>query len=107
VNAWLVHHIYMPLLNRGYSQNTASFFVFFVSGFFHELVLSVPFRSVKLLAFSAMMLQLPLSYLTRKYTKGKILGNILFWASFMFGQSNCILLYWYDFVYSKQVAVIQ
>lgn len=75
----------------------ASFFVFFVSAFFHEFVVSVPFQTVKLWSFTAMIVQVPLSYLTRKYTKGKVYGNILFWASFMFGQSNCILMYYYAY----------
>ncbi|KAL9651341.1 hypothetical protein ABK040_001293 [Willaertia magna] len=95
VHKWLVLHVYLPLVNHGFSASFSSFVVFFVSALFHELVVSVPFRNIKLWAFFAMVIQMPMIYVTKKYFKGKQMGNVIFWASFMFGQSNCILLYYF------------
>jgi diacylglycerol O-acyltransferase-1 len=101
VHKWLVLHVYLPLVKRGYSQSIASFWVFFISAVFHEVVVSIPFNTLKLWAFTAMMAQMPICLLTKKYTKGKQVGNVLFWGSFMFGQANCIMMYYYDFYHAK------
>jgi diacylglycerol O-acyltransferase-1 len=101
VHKWMVIHVYLPLVKRGYSQSVASFWVFFVSAVFHELVVSVPFTTIKLWAFLAMMAQMPICLVTKKYTKGKQVGNVIFWGSFMFGQANCIMMYYYDFYQAK------
>eukprot|EP01027_Heterolobosea_sp_BB2_P007061 GEZU01010562.1.p2 GENE.GEZU01010562.1~~GEZU01010562.1.p2 ORF type:complete len:144 (+),score=27.26 GEZU01010562.1:26-433(+) len=97
VHRWMLRHVYTPLVSRGYSRNKASFWVFFVSAIFHEFIISVPFRNLKLLAFWGMMAQMPLSFLTRQYTKGKPLGNVIFWLSIMFGHTNCVLIYYRDY----------
>ncbi|KAG2382012.1 hypothetical protein C9374_005804 [Naegleria lovaniensis] len=96
VHKWLVLHIYLPLVNNGFSPSIASFCVFFVSAVFHELIISIPFHTVKAWAFSAMMVQMPLCFLTKKYCKGSQIGNALFWCSFMIGHSNCVLALYYD-----------
>lgn len=97
VHKWMVAHVYLPLTHRGWSTSVASFMVFFISAIGHEVIISIPFHTMKTWAFTAMMAQMPLCYWTRAYTKGHVAGNILFWASFMFGQSNCILMYYKDF----------
>jgi diacylglycerol O-acyltransferase-1 len=97
VHKWLVLHVYLPIINFGWSTSFASFMVFFISAIGHEVIISVPFHSFKTWAFWAMMSQMPLCYWTRIYTKGHVAGNVLFWASFMFGQANCILMYYKDF----------
>ncbi|KAL0489204.1 diacylglycerol O-acyltransferase [Acrasis kona] len=97
VHKWCVVHVYAPLIKRGYGQSFASFCVFFVSAVFHEVAVSVPFNTIKIWAFTAMMAQMPICLITKKYTKGKQFGNVIFWGSFMFGQANCILMYYYDF----------
>ena len=95
VHKWCVLHIYLPLVNNGFSPSIASFSVFFVSAIFHELIISIPFHTIKAWAFTAMMVQMPLSFLTKKYCKGSQLGNIIFWSSFMFGQSNVVISFYY------------
>lgn len=97
---WLVKMIYLPLTNRGFSRALGAFMVFFVSALLHELVISLPFRQFKLYAFGAMMVQWPLCFITDRYTRGKTIGNLLFWASFMFGQSQALLFYYSDFVWT-------
>jgi len=96
VHKWCVLHVYLPLVNNGFSASFASFAVFFVSAVFHELIVSIPFQTVKAWAFTAMMVQMPMSFLTKKFFKGKQIGNVVFWASFMFGQSNCVLMYYFS-----------
>jgi hypothetical protein len=48
-------HLYVPLVEMGYSRTTASVAVFFVSAFFHEYLVSVPLRTFKTWAFMGMM----------------------------------------------------
>jgi hypothetical protein len=85
VHKWLVLHIYLPLTELKISPIISSFMVFFISAIFHELIISVPFHTVKLWSFFGMMAQMPMCYFTKKYTTGTRIGNIIFWMSFMFG----------------------
>jgi hypothetical protein len=48
-------HLYIPLVEMGYSRTAASVAVFFVSAFFHEYLVSVPLRTFKTWAFMGMM----------------------------------------------------
>ena len=96
VHKWMVLHIYLPLVNNGVSASIASFCVFFVSAIFHELIISVPFHKVYGLAFMAMMVQMPLSFVTKKYLRGKQIGNVVFWMSFMIGHSNTLIFIYND-----------
>mmetsp|Transcript_25371 Transcript_25371/g.63622 ORF Transcript_25371/g.63622 Transcript_25371/m.63622 type:complete len:465 (+) Transcript_25371:81-1475(+) len=96
VHQWLVQHVYIPARRRGYSKSTCYLLVFFVSAVFHELILAVPFRSVKFAAFFAMMGQIPLINLTDRYLKDhKTLGNVVFWISIVLGQPACVIMYYY------------
>mmetsp|Transcript_45251 Transcript_45251/g.141842 ORF Transcript_45251/g.141842 Transcript_45251/m.141842 type:complete len:809 (-) Transcript_45251:73-2499(-) len=108
VHHWLVRHCYFPCLRLGMSKDLAIFFVFFVSAFFHEFLVSVPFKNIRAWAFLAMMGQIPLVALSKTIAKflgenNKAVGNIMFWVSFcILGQPLAVLLYYYDF--TKQVS---
>eukprot|EP00033_Pygsuia_biforma_P001812 GCRY01002025.1.p1 GENE.GCRY01002025.1~~GCRY01002025.1.p1 ORF type:complete len:399 (-),score=23.49 GCRY01002025.1:227-1423(-) len=99
VHCFLKQHIYQPLQHSGCSRMMSSVLVFFVSACFHELVISVACRTFQLYAFSALMMQIPMTYLTARFTRGKQIGNIIFWLSFLFGQPYAVVMY-YD-VYLK------
>jgi diacylglycerol O-acyltransferase 1 len=60
VHKWMVIHVYIPLLEKGFNPAFSSFMVFFVSAIGHEVIISIPFRTWKFWAFSAMMAQMPL-----------------------------------------------
>ena len=107
VHQWLVSHIYLPMIDMKYTQNVASFMVFFVSALFHELIICVPFRQVQLMAFMAMMIQLPFCIVTRKYTRGKAIGNFIFWLSFAMGQANLCLVYYHKFTRAERLLAAQ
>ena len=96
VHKWCVLHVYLPLVNNGCSASVASFCVFFVSAVFHELIISVPFHKVYGMAFLAMMIQMPLCFITKKYLRGKQIGNVVFWMSFMIGHSNTLIYIYND-----------
>lgn len=40
VHRWCVRHLYIPVVDMGYSKKAASIIVFFVSAFFHEYLVS-------------------------------------------------------------------
>lgn len=48
-------HLYIPVVEMGYSKTTASVTVFFISAFFHEYLVSVPLKTFKIWAFMGMM----------------------------------------------------
>ncbi|KAF5277673.1 hypothetical protein FQA39_LY18442 [Lamprigera yunnana] len=100
VHRWAVRHIYVPVVGMGYSRLTASVFVFFISAFFHEYMVSVPLKTFKIWAFMGMMGQIPLSYLSRYMEKnfGPRMGNVVVWASIIMGQPLCIMMYYHDYV---------
>jgi diacylglycerol O-acyltransferase 1 len=96
VHAWMVRHVYLPLVNNGFSKFFASVSIFFISGVFHEMIVSIPFGTVKLWAFFGLMGQVPLAILTRKFLRNKHIGNVVFWASILLGQPFIILMYYRD-----------
>lgn len=97
VHNWLVKHIFLPILNSGYTKSSAVVATFFVSAVFHELLVSIPCHTMRLWAFFGMMAQLPLVHLTAAIDhrlKGSQIGNVIFWISFcIVGQPLCVLLY--------------
>jgi len=96
VHSWMVAHVYIPLhVQRKWSKESASFLIFILSAIFHELIVSIPFRNFKLLAFGGMMAQVPLIELT-KCLKGTQTGNVIFWLVIMLGQPMIVLLYFRD-----------
>lgn len=100
VHRWCVRHLYVPVVELGYSKLTASSIVFFLSAFFHEYLVSVPLRTFKIWAFMGMMGQIPLSVIAKYVEKnyGPRLGNVVVWASIILGQPLCIMMYYHDHV---------
>lgn len=45
VHRWCVRHVYIPVVDLGYSRTAASLIVFFISAFFHEYLVSEPFSN--------------------------------------------------------------
>uniref|UniRef100_A0A2M4A5P5 O-acyltransferase n=1 Tax=Anopheles triannulatus TaxID=58253 RepID=A0A2M4A5P5_9DIPT len=100
VHKWCVRHLYIPVVELGYSKLSASVIVFFFSAFFHEYLVSVPLKTFKVWAFTGMMAQIPLS-IVAKYMEtsyGPRWGNMLVWASIILGQPLCIMMYYHDYV---------
>ncbi|XP_011137917.1 diacylglycerol O-acyltransferase 1 [Harpegnathos saltator] len=100
VHRWAVRHLYIPIVEMGYSKTTASVTVFFISAFFHEYLVSVPLKTFKIWAFMGMMGQIPLSVLSKMAERylGARYGNIVVWASLIIGQPLCIMMYYHDYV---------
>jgi diacylglycerol O-acyltransferase-1 len=100
VHNFLKTQVFVPLVYRsGVSKTSAMLFVFFVSAVAHEVVVSVPLRSLDLFSmhsFGGMMAQVPLVLITKRMPPW--LGNSVFWASIMLGQPCGVLLYYRDFV---------
>jgi diacylglycerol O-acyltransferase-1 len=94
-------HVYSPLRGRGWSHVMASFWVFTLSGFLHELAIGVPTHNILGVAFFGMLLQLPMIILTGWFSKsktpsGKVIGNCIFWLSFVIvGQPVAAVTYFY------------
>ncbi|XP_058802652.1 diacylglycerol O-acyltransferase 1 isoform X1 [Phymastichus coffea] len=100
VHRWAVRHLYIPVVEMGYSKTVASVTVFFISAFFHEYLVSVPLKTFKIWAFMGMMGQIPLSVLSKHVERnwGARWGNIVVWASLIIGQPLCIMMYYHDYV---------
>ncbi|KAK6632050.1 hypothetical protein RUM44_007080 [Polyplax serrata] len=102
VHKWAVRHLYIPLVELGYSKNFAALAVFFLSAFFHEYLVSVPLKTFKHWAFLGMMWQIPMShfskYMERRF--GPRCGNCIVWAGLILGQPLCIMMYYHDYVIS-------
>ncbi|XP_034244608.1 diacylglycerol O-acyltransferase 1 [Thrips palmi] len=100
VHRWAVRHLFIPLIEAGYTRVTATIAVFFISAFFHEFLVSVPLRTFKTWAFMGMMGQVPLSLISRWVEKrlGPRWGNMTVWASLILGQPLCIMMYYHDYV---------
>ncbi|KAI0128897.1 diacylglycerol O-acyltransferase [Xylariales sp. AK1849] len=102
VYQFMKRHVYSPMMGRGYGQTYSSLAVFFVSAILHELAVGVPTHNILGVAFAGMFLQLPLIMVTQNIqkwvtgSKGKLLGNCVFWISFtIFGQPFAALMYFY------------
>ncbi|XP_055594217.1 diacylglycerol O-acyltransferase 1 [Uranotaenia lowii] len=100
VHKWCVRHLYIPVVDLGYSKMAASVIVFFISAFFHEYLVSVPLKTFKIWAFMGMMAQIPLSYVSKFMESyyGPRWGNMVVWASIILGQPLAIMMYYHDYV---------
>ncbi|XP_016942857.2 diacylglycerol O-acyltransferase 1 [Drosophila suzukii] len=100
VHRWCVRHLYIPVVQMGYSSRQASTIVFLFSAIFHEYLVSVPLQTYKIWAFMGMMGQIPLSAISKSIEKklGPRMGNIIVWASIILGQPLCIMCYYHDYV---------
>lgn len=76
-------HIFVPLIGRGWSSQSASVIVFTFSAILHELLVGVPTHNIIGVAFAGMMFQIPLIAITVPLEKmrgqGSIIGNAIFW----------------------------
>jgi len=91
VHAFMLVHVYTPVLNRGHSKWTAYLACFFVSAVFHELVVAVPFQLIKMWSFLGIMAQIPLIMVSAGL-RGNQMGNIIFWFSIVLGQPFLVLM---------------
>lgn len=100
VHKWCVRHLYIPVVDLGYTKVAASTIVFFFSAFFHEYLVSVPLKTFKIWAFMGMMAQIPLSFVSKFMEKqyGPRWGNMVVWASIILGQPLAIMMYYHDYV---------
>lgn len=100
VHFWFIRHVYNPLQQKGYSKLSANMIVFFISAVLHEYAVSVPLKLVTWWAFLAMLSQIPVMVIQKKF--GKILmitnselGNVSFWVFFCFvGQPIVVFIYY-------------
>ncbi|KAF1961679.1 hypothetical protein CC80DRAFT_196117 [Byssothecium circinans] len=101
VTNFMRRHVYSPLIGRGWSPWAAQLIVFLLSGFLHELCVGIPTHNVIGVAFTGMMVQIPLILITDviqkvKGIRGKVAGNMIFWVSFcIVGQPLAALLYFF------------
>jgi diacylglycerol O-acyltransferase-1 len=100
VHKWIIRHIYFPCIRKGFSRGVAILISFLVSAVFHEICIAVPCHIFKFWAFSGIMFQIPLVFLTRYLHatfKHVMVGNMIFWFFFsIVGQPMCVLLYYHD-----------
>lgn len=101
VTNFMKRHIYAPMVNRGVNSTVAQIVTFLFSGFLHELMVGVPTHNLLFVAFSGMVLQLPLIFLTDPFAKmkghnAKLAGNLIFWLTFcVFGQPLAAIAYFF------------
>lgn len=98
VHLWLKRHVYMPLKSKGYSNSTAQFIIFLISAVAHEVLVAIPTKVFQSWAFTAMIMQIPLIYLSKRLKLNRpqsSAGNFMFWLCFcILGQPMVILLYY-------------
>ncbi|AQK82564.1 linoleic acid1 [Zea mays] len=84
---------------RMWNMGVAILISFLVSAVFHEICIAVPCHIFKFWAFSGIMFQIPLVFLTRYLHatfKHVMVGNMIFWFFSIVGQPMCVLLYYHD-----------
>ncbi|KAI9293091.1 hypothetical protein K502DRAFT_294346, partial [Neoconidiobolus thromboides FSU 785] len=101
VHNWMKRHVYVPVVNAGYSQLVAVAVSFFFSAVFHELLFGVSVHSIQGFAFWGMLGQIPLIIITDLIVKYRgpttSAGNVVFWLAFcIIGQPLLVVLYYYD-----------
>lgn len=60
IHNWLVRHVYFPLIRRGFSESLSRLLTFTVSAIFHEYIIIGVFRTVNMIGFGAMIVNIPL-----------------------------------------------
>jgi hypothetical protein len=85
-------------------SSAVNLIAFLISAALHEVIVSVPFRNIKMWAFLGMIIQVPMVLLTRRLfpNKGSDWGNAIFWCSILLGQPLLVLTYFYQ--YSVEMA---
>lgn len=103
VYQYMKRHVFTPLIGRGWSPWSASVAVFTLSAVLHELLVGIPTHNIIGVAAAGMWFQLPLIKMTAwcerggmKGHYGRIVGNCIFWVSFVLvGQPLAALLYFF------------
>ncbi|CAF0732171.1 unnamed protein product [Didymodactylos carnosus] len=104
VHTWCKRHIYKPLIkDYGLSKAMASFFVFLISAFFHEYLISVPLRMFRIWSFIAILVQVPMAFIVKYMNREARYGNIAVWISLILLQPIAIILYLQDYYYKDYV----
>ncbi|XP_007954262.1 diacylglycerol O-acyltransferase 1 [Orycteropus afer afer] len=96
VHKWCIRHFYKPMLRCGVSKWVARTGVFLASAFFHEYLVSIPLRMFRLWAFTGMMVQIPLAWVTSRFFLGNY-GNAVVWLTLIIGQPVAVLMYVHDY----------
>lgn len=103
VHRWARRHLYIPMLKSGYSSLQAQVAVFLLSAFFHEFLVSVPLRLFRFWAFLAMLAQVPLHLIVKRFLGDyPNYGNMVVWLSIILGQPLAILTYVHDYYITHQ-----
>jgi len=95
IHNWLVRHVYYPLVRRGVPSSLARFLTFFISAVYHEYCFVGIFRIVNGVAFTFMIINVPLMQIQAalKHTVSRTNNNILFWLFYtILGQPFAVLL---------------
>ncbi|KAI9475774.1 MAG: MBOAT, membrane-bound O-acyltransferase family-domain-containing protein [Benjaminiella poitrasii] len=96
VHHWLLRHVYAESMQSyKLSKPNATFITFLLSSLFHELVLVIVTRKIRLYMFGIQMLQLPMIVIGRMplFRKRFWLGNTFFWLCMLFGPPLLGILY--------------
>ncbi|XP_006879479.1 PREDICTED: diacylglycerol O-acyltransferase 1 [Elephantulus edwardii] len=96
VHKWCLRHFYKRMLRWGASKWMARMGVFLASAFFHEYLVSIPLRMFRLWAFTGMMVQIPLAWVTSRFILGNY-GNAVVWLTLIIGQPVAVLMYVHDY----------
>nr|VZH92216.1 unnamed protein product [Spirometra erinaceieuropaei] len=97
-------HVYKPMLSMGFSRFWAATVVFFVSAIFHELLVSVPLKMLRLWAFLGMLGQQPYALLVYYFCPdGGKTGNIAVWLTLIVGQPLALYMYFHDYYVQQQL----
>ncbi|KAJ3410497.1 hypothetical protein HDV05_003687 [Chytridiales sp. JEL 0842] len=96
VHEFLLRHVYLESISAyKLSKQNATMLTFFVSSCFHELVMAVTGKRVRMYLFMFQMLQIPLIYIARIpfIKKQKTFGNVFFWFGMCLGPPLLAVLY--------------
>ncbi|KAH8926453.1 hypothetical protein BT69DRAFT_1259288 [Atractiella rhizophila] len=88
VHSFLMKHVYASTRSTyGISRGSAAFVTFFLSACFHELVMAVVTKKIRMYLFFMQMAQLPLIAMGRikLMRENPALGNITFWFGLLSG----------------------
>lgn len=100
IHNFLIRHIYYPLRRRKISKPLSLFITFMVSAAAHEYIMIGVFRVVNFIAFTLMIVNVPLMVFQEK-TKHLVspdINNLLFWLGYIIlGQPFGIIFSHYQF----------
>jgi diacylglycerol O-acyltransferase-1 len=98
VHRFLKTHVFVPMMQAGFSKPTVAITAFMISAIAHEFIVSVAFYTVGYMAFVGMLLQMPAVIVSeiafRNYRQA---GNLFFWATILLGQPLIVLFYYMDY----------